>query len=107
MRRILVTGGCGFIGSHTCLELLEKNYEVWVVDSLVNSSHLVLERIKKLSNKSNNLKFFKGDVRDINFIRKVFQKAISKILQCRSVFGIEMKACLKDFLYFSIFPIVV
>jgi len=77
MRRILVTGGCGFIGSHTCLELLEKNYEVWVVDSLVNSSHLVLERIKKLSNKSNNLKFFKGDVRDINFIRKVFQKAIN------------------------------
>ena len=77
MRRILVTGGCGFIGSHTCLELLEKNYEVWVVDSLVNGSHLVLERIKKLSNKSNNLKFFKGDVRDINFIRKVFQKAIN------------------------------
>ena len=85
MHRILVTGGCGFIGSHTCLALLEKNYEVWVVDSLVNSSHLVLERIKKLSNKSNNIKFFKGDIRDIEFIRKVFQKAINNDLPISGV----------------------
>ena len=85
MHRILVTGGCGFIGSHTCLALLEKNYEVWVVDSLVNSSHLVLERIKKLSNKSNNIKFFKGDIRDIKFIRKVFQKAINNDLPISGV----------------------
>ncbi len=85
MHRILVTGGCGFIGSHTCLCLLDKNYEVWVVDSLVNSSHLVLERIKKLSNKSNNLKFFNGDIRDINFIRKVFQKAINNNLPISGV----------------------
>ena len=85
MHRILVTGGCGFIGSHTCLALLEKNYEVWVIDSLVNSSRLVLERIKKLSNKSNNLKFFKGDVRDVNFIRKVFQKAINNDLPISGV----------------------
>ena len=77
MHRILVTGGCGFIGSHTCLALLERNYEVWVVDSLVNSSCLVLERIKKLSNKSKNLKFFKGDLRDINFLRDIFQSAIN------------------------------
>ena len=85
MHRILVTGGCGFIGSHTCLALLEKNYEVWVVDSLVNSSHLVLERIKKLSNKSNNIQFFKGDIRDIKFIRKVFQKAINNDLPISAV----------------------
>ena len=77
MHRILVTGGCGFIGSHTCLALLERNYEVWVVDSLVNSSCLVLERIKKLSNKSKNLKFFKGDLRDIHFLRDIFQSAIN------------------------------
>ena len=42
MKRILVTGGAGFIGSHTCLALLEKNYELWVIDSLINSSSLSL-----------------------------------------------------------------
>lgn len=75
MKRILITGGCGFIGSHTCLTLLERNYELWVVDSLVNSSPISLERVKKISTSSANIYFFKGDLRDINFIREVFYKA--------------------------------
>ena len=44
--RILVTGGAGFIGSHTCLLLLEKGYELVVVDSFINSSKTVYENIK-------------------------------------------------------------
>ena len=78
MKRILITGGCGFIGSHTCLALLEKNYELWVIDSLVNSKAISLERVKSLSGYSGKLLFFKGDLRDINFIRSVFLEARNK-----------------------------
>ena len=75
MHNILVTGGCGFIGSHTCLELLEHNYEITVIDSMVNSSPISLERVKKLTSKKDNLSIFKGDLRDKDFIEDVFSKA--------------------------------
>ena len=78
MTKILVTGGCGFIGSHTCLALLEKNYELYVIDSLINSSPISLERVRKLTIKSKNLSFFKGDLRDIDFIRDIFSMAQNK-----------------------------
>ena len=48
MKTILVTGGLGFVGSHTCVTLLEKGYKILIVDSLINSKK-VIERIKKLS----------------------------------------------------------
>lgn len=47
MRRILVTGGAGYIGSHTCVELLNAGYEVVVVDNLYNASKIALERVEK------------------------------------------------------------
>ena len=75
MKTILVTGGCGFIGSHTCLALLEKNYELWVIDSFVNSSPKSLKRVKKLVNSYAKLLVLKGDMRDIDFLREVFLKA--------------------------------
>ena len=85
MKKILVTGGCGFIGSHTCLALIERNYEIWVVDSLINSSPVSLERIKKLTNKSAKIHFFKGDLRDISFIRELFLKAKNESLPISGV----------------------
>ena len=48
---ILVTGGAGFIGSHTCVELLDAGYEVVVVDNLYNSSKKALERVEKITGK--------------------------------------------------------
>ena len=51
MNHILVTGGAGFIGSHTCINLLEQGYELTVIDSNINSSSLSLERIKKIFKK--------------------------------------------------------
>ena len=77
---ILVTGGAGFIGSHTSVELLENGYEVIIFDSLMNSSQDVIERIKRVAsikNKKsyNKLFFVKGDVRDENTLNKVFENA--------------------------------
>ena len=77
MQRILVTGGVGFIGSHTSLLLIEKGYEILIVDSLINSSIKALKRINEIINikypeMKNKLTFFKGDLRDESFIRGIF-----------------------------------
>ena len=67
---VLVTGGAGYIGSHTCVELLENGYGVVVVDNLCNSSAKSLERVEELTGKT--LTFYKGDVRDEALLRKIF-----------------------------------
>ena len=56
--RILVTGGTGYIGSHTCIELLKNGYEVVIIDNLINSKESVVGKIEKLSGKS--VKFYHG-----------------------------------------------
>jgi len=67
---VLVTGGAGYIGSHTCLELLECGYEVIVIDNLCNSNPKSLERVQNLTGKT--LKFYEGDVRDEALLEKIF-----------------------------------
>ena len=67
---ILVTGGAGYIGSHTCVELLSSGYGVVVVDNLCNSNPKSLERVEKLTGKKP--KFYQGDVRDEALLRKIF-----------------------------------
>ena len=83
MKRILVTGGSGFIGSHTCVSLIENGYEVYIIDSLSNSDKKSLEKIKLIFSKreidiSNKLFFFKGDLRDKLFLDYFFKKVKSK-----------------------------
>lgn len=70
MKKILVTGGLGYIGSHTCVELLENNFEVVVIDNLYNSKLGVIDRIKEITKKS--FTFYKGDIRDKEILRKIF-----------------------------------
>lgn len=75
---ILVTGGCGFIGSHTSLLLLERGYRLIILDSLFNSSEKVINRILKLSGIKNDknqpqLIFIKGDIRDEDLLNKIFK----------------------------------
>ncbi len=68
---ILVTGGAGYIGSHTCLELTEAGYDVVIVDNLVNSDKEVLNRLKRINGV--DYKFYEYDVCDKEALRTVFQ----------------------------------
>ena len=70
--KVLVTGGAGYIGSHTVLSLLENNYQVVVFDNLVNSSVESLNRVMQLTGKT--VEFFEGDICDISALRTVFQQ---------------------------------
>jgi len=69
--RILVTGGAGYIGSHTCVELIAAGFEPIVVDNLSNSKPLALERVQQISGKS--VTFYEADVVDRDALRKIFQ----------------------------------
>lgn len=68
---ILVTGGSGYIGSHTCLELLQAEQEVVVLDNLVNSSEIPLKRVQALTGRT--LTFVKGDIRDKVLLQTLFR----------------------------------
>lgn len=70
--KILVTGGAGYIGSHTCLELLNDGYEVVVIDNLSNSSPKSLERVEELSGKK--VPFYEGDILDRDILEKIFSE---------------------------------
>ena len=81
MKTILATGGTGYIGSHTCLELLKKGYKVIILDSLVNSSEKVISKINFLlndKNLNNNLTFIKGDISDEKLLDHIFKLAKEK-----------------------------
>jgi len=70
MKNILVTGGAGFIGSHTCVELLNDGYEVIILDNLSNSKEGAVDRIKTITGKE--VKFYKVDLLDMEGTEKVF-----------------------------------
>ncbi len=63
---VLVTGGAGYIGSHTCVELLERGHKVVVIDNLVNSSAKAIERVEQITGK--DVAFYENDVRDLSLI---------------------------------------
>lgn len=70
--KILITGGCGYIGSHTAVELLENNYEIVIIDNFSNSKKDVIEKIKQITKK--DFKFYEGDVKDKNLLEKIFKE---------------------------------
>lgn len=69
---VLVTGGAGYIGSHTCVELLERDMGVVVVDNLVNSSAKAIERVQQITGK--HVDFYQKDVRDREALNAIFDK---------------------------------
>lgn len=69
---ILITGGAGYIGSHTAVQALDKGHDVHIIDNLNNSNGIVLSKIEQITGKT--LKFYNGDVRDSQFLDTVFLK---------------------------------
>ena len=69
---ILVTGGAGFIGSHTCVELLNSGYDIAVIDNFSNSSPESIEKIKEITKK--DFKFYEADLLDEEAVEKIFKE---------------------------------
>lgn len=82
---ILVTGGAGYIGSHTCVELLNEGYDVVVLDNLSNSSEKSLERVEELTGK--RITFYKGDILDRAILEHIFNT--EKIESCIHFAGLK------------------
>ena len=76
---ILVTGGAGYIGSHTCIELLNAGYEVVVADNLCNSCEESLKRVEEITGKT--VKFYEADIRDKEAMNKIFDNEKIESLQ--------------------------
>ena len=68
--KILVTGGTGFIGSHTCVELLDAGYEVVIIDNLYNSKREVVQRIEQIS--GHHVAFYEEDCLDEQALEQIF-----------------------------------
>jgi UDP-glucose 4-epimerase len=68
--KVLVTGGAGYIGSHTCIELLNAGHEVFVIDNFCNGHEVALERVRGITNRE--LKFTNADIRDANALNTIF-----------------------------------
>ena len=72
----LINVGAGFIGSHTCVELLNAGYDVVIVDNLYNASEKAVDRVKEITGK--DLKFYQVDIRDREGLNEVFDKEVKK-----------------------------
>ena len=84
MSSVLVTGGAGFIGSHTCISLLEKGFYVYAIDSFKNSDVKIFHKINNYL-RTNKFKYFKVDTREKEKIKNVFQKALADNCPINSV----------------------
>lgn len=97
--KVLVTGGMGFIGSHTVVELLENNYEVVIVDNLVNSKIDVLDKIEKIT--GNRPKFYQYDLCDKELVRKIFsENKIDVVIHFAGLKAVG-ESCEKPILYYQ------
>ena len=70
--KILVAGGAGYIGSHTCVELLESGHEVVVVDNFLNASPESIKRVEQITGKKISL--YEGDIRNRNLLCRIFEE---------------------------------
>lgn len=95
---VLVAGGCGYIGTHTIVCLLEQNYDVVVVDNLVNSNAIALEKVAEIvglspEEKEKRMVFHKVDICDEAALRKVFESS-PKFVSCIHFAGLKVRPLL-------------
>ena len=84
MAKILITGGAGYIGSHTALELLNEGYEVVVYDNLSNSSKESVKRVEELTGKE--IRFYEGDVLDADALKQMFEaEKVDAVIHCAAL----------------------
>ena len=96
---ILVTGGAGYIGSHTCIELMKAGYDVVVVDNFYNSKREVLNRIAELSGKQ--FAFYKCDIRDKEGLTEIFkQEKIDAVIHFAGLKAVG-ESCVKPLEYYD------
>lgn len=97
--KILVTGGAGYIGSHTCVELLEKGYEVVVIDNYYNSCAVSVERVEKITGKK--VALYEGDVRDKPLLDRIFtEHKIDCVIHFAGLKAVG-ESCAKPILYYD------
>ena len=96
---ILVTGGTGYIGSHTCVELINAGHDVIVLDNFCNSNVCVADKIKKITNKA--IKIYPGDIRDFKLLEKIFsENQIECVIHFAGLKSVS-ESCEKPLLYFD------
>ena len=97
--KILVTGGAGYIGTHTCVELQQKGYEVVVIDNFSNSSPKALQRVQQITGK--HVEFYEGDVRDAKLLDKIFtDHKIDWVIHFAGLKAVG-ESCAKPLLYYD------
>ncbi|KAG9458666.1 hypothetical protein H6P81_003174 [Aristolochia fimbriata] len=102
-KKILVTGGAGFIGTHTVLQLLEEGFNVWIIDNLDNAVQDAVDRVRELSGaeKAQNLHFHPGDLRNKEDLEKLFsQTRFDAVIHLAALKAVGESAA-KPFLYYS------
>ena len=95
---ILVTGGAGYIGSHTCVVLLEAGHDVTVIDNLCNSSAIALERVQELAGRS--LRFVHGDIRSRDDLDRAFAGGIDAVIHFAALKAVG-ESCEQPLAYFD------
>lgn len=99
MKQILVTGGAGYIGSHTCVELLNAGYDVIVMDNYFNSTPEVINRIESITGKK--LKTYNADIRDYSALKKIFtENKIDSVIHFAGLKAVG-ESCKEPLMYFE------
>ncbi len=96
--KILVTGGAGYIGSHTCVVLLEAGHDVTVIDNLCNSSAIALERVQELAGRP--LRFVHGDIRNQDELARAFAGGIDAVIHFAALKAVG-ESCEQPLAYFD------
>lgn len=98
--KVLVTGGLGFIGSHTVVELIENGHEVVIIDNLYNSKIEVLDHLKEIT-KVDSIPFYKSDVQDLKVLEEIFQKEKPEAIIHFAGYKAVGESCKKPLMYYS------